>query len=62
MYSPNLSDEGKGVTLAEFQRLVLEAVELYSDRAQLARQFAVEWRRRRCLAEFRGRFGGSDGS
>ena len=47
---------------AELQRLVLEAVELYIDRAQLARQLAEERRQRRRLAEFLGRFGGSDGS
>lgn len=47
---------------AELQRLVLEAVEPYIDRAQLARQLAEERRQRRRLAEFLGRFGDSDGS
>lgn len=32
------------------------------DRAQLARQLAEERRQRRRLAEFLGRFGGSDGA
>lgn len=44
----------------ELQRLVLEAVELHIDRAQLARQLADERRQRRRLIDFLGRFGGSD--
>ncbi|MCX5318129.1 hypothetical protein [Streptomyces sp. NBC_00154] len=47
---------------AELQRLVLEAVELYIDHAQLTRQLAEERRQRRRLTEFLGRFGGSDGA
>jgi hypothetical protein len=47
---------------AELQRLVLEAVERYIDRAQLTQQLAEERRQRRRLAEFLGRFGDSDGS
>ncbi|MEV0493416.1 hypothetical protein [Streptomyces atratus] len=47
---------------AELQRLVLEAVELYIDRAQLARQLAEERRQRRRLTDFLGRFGSSDDS
>ncbi|MET7563768.1 hypothetical protein ABZS95_26740 [Streptomyces sp. NPDC005479] len=47
---------------AELQRVVLEAVERYIDRAQLTQQLAEERRQRRRLAEFLGRFGDSDGS
>ncbi|MFE7394987.1 hypothetical protein [Streptomyces sp. NPDC057582] len=47
---------------AALQRLVLEAVSFYINRAQPSRQLAEEWRQRRPLAELLGRFGGSDGS
>ncbi|MET8221583.1 hypothetical protein ACFYRD_41055 [Streptomyces hirsutus] len=54
--------EVEALERAELQRLVLEAVERYINRMQLARQLAEERRQRRRLSEFLGRFGDGGGS